>query len=563
MKPPLNQDHRIDALTGIRFLAAITVAVAHGTPRFFNFQGDPVWLTILHGFVGIGMSLFFVLSGFVIFLNYGDKLARADAVAILKFLTSRFARIYPLFFILFAIEYALGRQGASWAITDRSELTSKLEALWETLPYYLTMTHSWVFKIDSANNLIYQYGLIAQISWSIATEWYFYLVFPVFTLGFTRLHSAAKAMLALLGIYGITTLLSILAVQNGLSITEWSIARFGSTAGDILNPQNIWAQDSFLRWLLYFFPLSQLGNFLVGALSAKIYLILADTPISHVERRAAPFLAIGSITLLIAMHIYNVSDVLGFRLPWPYFFLAGNCYFTLPIAYLIFTCARHGHFVSRFFGARWLVYAGEASYSIYLLHMAIFSSIGTWFVMVTEPVALWVASIRFFICLLALIILARGCYEIVERPTMFWLRSSLVIILNRMVRTASPRRLTISILIGLCLVGTWPIVSLATSLVAPTVDQKVGIRILSATYGKNCKAQEGNATNALWRRCGGKEHCEYKVDVGQLGDPAPGCGKEFEALWTCPNASTPTRAILAAEAGFGSVLQLSCKTAKR
>ena len=59
------------------------------------------------------------------------------------------------------------------------------------------------------------------------------------------------------------------------------------------------------------------------------------------------------------------------------------------------------------------------------------------------------------------------------------------------------------------------------------VAEWTGIRILSATYGGNCGARIGNATDAIGKACGSKATCDYAVDANKLGDPAQGCGKSF------------------------------------
>jgi len=53
------------------------------------------------------------------------------------------------------------------------------------------------------------------------------------------------------------------------------------------------------------------------------------------------------------------------------------------------------------------------------------------------------------------------------------------------------------------------------------------------------------------------------VDVGALGDPAPGCAKEFEIEWQCEGDARPRAVTLHAEAGFGSVARLTCTPATR
>jgi hypothetical protein len=85
-----------------------------------------------------------------------------------------------------------------------------------------------------------------------------------------------------------------------------------------------------------------------------------------------------------------------------------------------------------------------------------------------------------------------------------------------------------------------------------------GLNIRSATYGENCGAEQGNVTRELASSCNSKTDCAYKVDVNRLGDPAPKCGKDFVASYSCAPDATIQRKDIPAEAGFGSILRLSC-----
>ena len=64
-----------------------------------------------------------------------------------------------------------------------------------------------------------------------------------------------------------------------------------------------------------------------------------------------------------------------------------------------------------------------------------------------------------------------------------------------------------------------------------------GMHILSATYGANCGAHWGNATNSVAWECNGSRACNYYVSVSKLGDPAYGCGKDFRIRYQCPNGN--------------------------
>jgi hypothetical protein len=95
------------------------------------------------------------------------------------------------------------------------------------------------------------------------------------------------------------------------------------------------------------------------------------------------------------------------------------------------------------------------------------------------------------------------------------------------------------------------------------------IHVVAGTYGEVCKnfvpppgqtntVKFGNVTAALASACDkAKATCQFKVVVEQLGDPAPGCEKDFIANWRCGDNQNPSRFYLPPEANGRSVM-LSC-----
>ena len=95
------------------------------------------------------------------------------------------------------------------------------------------------------------------------------------------------------------------------------------------------------------------------------------------------------------------------------------------------------------------------------------------------------------------------------------------------------------------------------------------IYVVNATYGQTCRdfvppsgrpnlVKVGNFTAALTSACDkAKTTCRFAVDAVQLGDPAPGCGKDFVANWRCRSDPKVHPFYLTAEASGRSAL-LSC-----
>jgi hypothetical protein len=95
------------------------------------------------------------------------------------------------------------------------------------------------------------------------------------------------------------------------------------------------------------------------------------------------------------------------------------------------------------------------------------------------------------------------------------------------------------------------------------------IEVTEATYGMNCQGsagpggkvnlvRAGNATAAIGKICGNaRESCAFVVDVNQIGDPAPSCGKDLSIGWRCGADESAHRMHVAAEA-HGKSISLVC-----
>ena len=84
------------------------------------------------------------------------------------------------------------------------------------------------------------------------------------------------------------------------------------------------------------------------------------------------------------------------------------------------------------------------------------------------------------------------------------------------------------------------------------------IKVVSATYGRNCSAKPGNATVQTSTACDGRSSCDFTVDTTVLEDPSPNCVKDFVAEWKCGENSDIHSAALPGLTGKNDKLRLSC-----
>lgn len=344
----------ITPLTGLRFCAAFFVCIAHITPHVLP-NTYPLYSTITR-LSAEGMTLFFVLSGFVIHYNYSCSVIENPKLGLYRFFAARFARLVPLYFLCLFLDLM---------IPGKNSIPYTLPHLWTALPYYLTLSQSWFYIVLGDNNLIYQFGSISPVAWSISTEWFFYLCYPILCFGLIKTPKIRTKLVLLT----LTTLLTVTAIAVGTfklnEINTFAVQTFGAVADFYTHNQ-----DSFFRWLIYFSPYSRISEFIVGCLIAAIYMQLSERKLSLKEERMGLALTFTSLFAVILTHHYIWNPPTGYAYSW--LTNLHRCFgFAPSFAALIFCCARYQNIVTRFLSNPFFMLGGEISYSIYLIHLMV------------------------------------------------------------------------------------------------------------------------------------------------------------------------------------------------
>ena len=84
------------------------------------------------------------------------------------------------------------------------------------------------------------------------------------------------------------------------------------------------------------------------------------------------------------------------------------------------------------------------------------------------------------------------------------------------------------------------------------------IKVVAATYGRNCSARAGNATAQLSRECDGRASCDVRIDLSALDDPAPKCDKDYVAEWRCGSGAIVYTVSMPPGAAQSEFLRLAC-----
>lgn len=293
---------KINQLTGLRFIAALLVFFSHVRWTEISPHAARIFEA---GYVGV--SFFFVLSGFVLSVSYRDKILNGQ-LGFRKYALLRLARLMPL-------HLATAAPFAALLI-----MKGKINLLAAALN--LMLLQSWV------PNSAYYFSLNAP-SWSLSNEIFFYLCF------FFLVALAPGALLRLL--------LAMLAVVMGLAILLEAT----------MPGQIVFGTNSLQHWLFYIFPAFRLIEFLIGMLLHDLWRRGYRLPSGAV---------VPSYFLLLAT-MYVARDVPeGLRM---------SLLFLPSIALFLFSHLTDGGKVAGFLATTPMVLLGNASFAFYLIHQPI------------------------------------------------------------------------------------------------------------------------------------------------------------------------------------------------
>jgi len=191
---PKESSGEIPSLTSIRGVAALWVVLVHVHKPLRELLPESVPLAPFIDAGVYAVPLFFILSGYVLGLRYLSRFQRLEAGLILRFLWLRIGRIYPVHLLTLLVSMALvTRHG--WP----SDAAHSPRALLSNL----LLIHAW----DRNFLLSWNYP-----SWSISSEWFAYLMFPLLAVALGRVgKSTAKAL----------TCVALLAAALAYSCEAW------------------------------------------------------------------------------------------------------------------------------------------------------------------------------------------------------------------------------------------------------------------------------------------------------------------------------------------------------
>jgi peptidoglycan/LPS O-acetylase OafA/YrhL len=352
---------RLDALTGLRCLAAINIVFFHfANPQTFGFLA-PV---VNAGYIALG--LFFLLSGFVLAYNYGGQ-ARAGSLDRVRFWKARFTRLYPVYLLSLLM---------SWRMVVPEYGAHTHAMFWTGMVLTPLLLQGWFPSLATFLN---------TPAWAMPAEAFMYSLFP----WLAKVKRPARIWPSLLQLAGV-----------------WAVGMVPGALYMIFQPDGIahpdrWSYGHWL-WALKYTPLPHLASFVFGILLAGL-----DDLVPRASR----------LRLLLGLAGFAGVYVLLSMGPLVPFVLLHDA-LLMPLFGCIVLGLAGENWLASAFSVRPLVFLGEASYCLYVLHFNLWN----WIHDTHLPERLGVSRFDPWISYAALLVVAVAAMLLVEKPAQRQLR---------------------------------------------------------------------------------------------------------------------------------------------
>lgn len=358
----LKDEKEIPSLTGLRFVAAFYVFLFHIHIR---------WPISSHSFAknvldqgAIGMSLFFMLSGFLLAYRYADGSSNLK-----DYLINRFARIYPIYTV--AALVTLPWLGINLTSSSQAEILTWIGQITLLVFSNIFLIQAWFPQyFDYWNN---------GGSWSISVEAFCYILLP-FLLPSLLQASMKRLFVAAAACW-------LLAVLPGLSAAIFSSSSNG---------------------VFYSMPIFRLPEFLIGTFT---YLTIR---LGFKYR----FGAVHQLAVLLTFLFY--LGIAGPKMP----IYVGHNWIALPvIAFMIFSLSNNRGIVASILTSRVFVWLGKISYCFYSFQaLIIFFLISHHDKLIQVAPTLSNNKFLAIASLAVLLVLSASGYYLIEEPARRWIR---------------------------------------------------------------------------------------------------------------------------------------------
>ena len=352
------------SLQSLRFIFAMMI--------FFHHVPGETGIGIFSAGGSCAVSFFFILSGFILAMVYGDKVLNED-FDYSKFLVKRLSKVYPIHLLCLVV----------WGIFNVSYID--MNRICRLLPNVL-LIQSWIPDIG-----LYFSG--NALSWFMSDMIFFYMIFPYVILAFfsskgyghVKNDIGQKKAVLNFGDINVPLMVFFLFLYGGV---------FYFINKDMIHP------------ILYINPFFRMYDFIVGIVVYTLYKSISDimgNKIMHASFVLKSIIELVTIGVLFVQILFydNVPDRIGFV-----------CYWWIALSMLILIMSLFdtygGEVITVLMKNKFFVWMGNLSFCLYMIHILVINIFNN--ILECELVY------RAFISLSATILLAALLHYWFEKP---------------------------------------------------------------------------------------------------------------------------------------------------
>lgn len=309
---------KITSLQALRALAFLGI--------FLNHVNSPF------SWPAIGVSVFFVLSGFLMEYKYFGKEMSLSVRENLGFAIRKISKLYALHIITMCLavirEVGASLPGGMSGYSIRMLLCS--------IALNVTLLQTWIPRIGIAASL-------NGVAWFLSVMAFLYFMFPYIR---RWIHAKKNSTLLLCCVL-------VLAAQAAASV--FALGLFGGRGGTYM-------------WFTYYFPVFRLGDFFAGCCLGKYYLLETAERTESAERKISVKWSLFEILLTIATVL--IHKLASMEISSPFFAPLRNSTtpFLLPAVGWVYLFARKRGLLTNLLSNQILIRLGDLSPYMFLIH---------------------------------------------------------------------------------------------------------------------------------------------------------------------------------------------------
>ena len=320
-----NNKRKIKSLQTLRALAFLGIFAEHSYGADYG-----AW----------GVSVFFILSGFLMIYSYKGRYPEANIKAAGALAVKKIKKLYPLHLVMIAVVICM-------MVFDKSFKFTKVLLLHyaKLLAANILLIQTWLPRVDLSISM-------NGPAWYLSVSLFLYFMFPFIADLINKPRKKQFPVLMILAIY-IIQLTAAFIMKNFGNLFSYS--------------------DNWNQWFTYCFPIFRLGDFIMGCLLG--YIICNGEKISMHANKTIYTIAEAAVVLITIFVLPKmfIDDRYFWGSEWFKYSLLYSP-FSLLLIYLFF---RKEGYITKFLTNKATIWIGDMSPYAFLIHVPVINIITT------------------------------------------------------------------------------------------------------------------------------------------------------------------------------------------